>query len=193
VQTPGTPEYGESFRKPFATFTLRSSEVPNGGALPSEFTGDGAAATLPLEWTGAPAETRSYALIMHHEAPDQTKWYWILYDIPPVTRKLPKNVKDVGKLGNNSVNRRLEYAPPHSKGPGAKTYTYTVYALSAPPQLTIPPAEVNRDVLLAAMKDKILATAELSVTYTRPEGATERDERRGPGTDRPGNRPADDR
>jgi hypothetical protein len=39
------------------------------------------------------------------------------------------------------------------------------------------------------MKDKILGTAELSVTYTRPEGATERDERRGPGAPRPGNRP----
>jgi phosphatidylethanolamine-binding protein (PEBP) family uncharacterized protein len=109
---------------------------------------------------------------MHHEAPDQTKWYWILYNIPSETRSLPKNVKGVGTLGNNSVNRRQEYAPPHSKGPGAKTYTYTLYALSTPPQITVPPAEVNRDVLLAAMKDCVLATAQLSVTYTRPEGAT---------------------
>ena len=93
--------------------------------------------------------------------------YWILYDIPAETRGLPKNVKGIGTLGNNSVNLRREYAPPQSKGPGAKTYIYTVYALSAPPQITLPPAEVNREVLFAAMKDKILATAELSVTYTR--------------------------
>ena len=189
MQVTGTSKDGDSFRKPLGTFTLRSSEVTNGGALPAEFTGDGAAATLPLEWSGAPAETRSYALIMHHEAPDQTKWYWVLYDIPPETRKLPKNVKGVGKLGNNSVNRRLEYAPPHSKGPGAKIYIYTVYALSAPPQLTVTPAEVNRAALLTAMKDKILATAGLIVTYTRLEGAIERDERRSPGAPRPENRP----
>lgn len=182
----------ESFRKPKGTFMLRSPEVTDGGALPAEFTGDGAAATLPLEWSGAPADTRSYALIMHHEAPDQTKWYWILYNIPAETRSLPKNVRGVGTLGSNSVNRRTEYAPPQSKGPGAKNYLYTVYALSAPPPISVPTSEVNREVLLAAMKDKILATAELSVTYTRPEGAASRREGRPPGTDRPAKRPAND-
>ncbi len=150
------------------SFVLSSPEVTDGGTLPAEFTGDGASITLPLQWTGAPTGTKSYALIMHHEAPDQTKWYWILYNIPADVRNLPKNVKDVGTLGNNSVNERTEYAPPHSKGPGAKTYIYTVYALSAPLQLTVPPSQVNREVLLAAMKDRILASAELSVVYTRP-------------------------
>ena len=176
---------GESLRKPFGNFILRSSVVTNGGPLPTEFTGDGVAATLPLEWSGAPAETKSYALIMHHEAPDQTKWYWILYDLPATIQSLPKNVKGVGTLGNNSVNRRREYAPPHSKGPGAKTYIYTVYALSAPTQITVPPAEVNREVLLAAMKDKILATAELSVVYTRSGSSDDRNPGTGPSRNRP--------
>ncbi|MEI8197793.1 MAG: YbhB/YbcL family Raf kinase inhibitor-like protein, partial [Phycisphaerae bacterium] len=150
-----------------AAFVLTSPAVKDGGDLPKEFTGDGAAATLPLEWSGVPKGTRSFAVIMHHIAPDQTKWYWILYNIPPDVTSLPKNVQGVGTLGNNSVNRRLEYAPPHSKGPGAKTYIYTVYALSAPPTVTVPPEEVNRDILLAAMKDLILGSAELHVTYTR--------------------------
>ena len=183
----------EALRKPMSSFVLKSPAVTNGGALPVEFTGDGASATLPLEWTGAPAGTQSYALIMHHEAPDQTKWYWILYDLPAETHSLPKNVKGIGMLGNNSVNRRTEYAPPHSKGPGAKTYVLTVYALSAPLQIRVPPAEVNREVLLTAMKDKVLATAELSVSYSRPEGTTERDERRSPGPDRPQGLPANNR
>ena len=120
------------------SFVLRSSEVTDGGTLPVEFTGDGASATLPLEWSGAPAGTKSYALIMHHIDPQGVvKWYWTLYDIPADVLSLPKNVKGVGTLGNNSVNRRREYAPPHSKGPGPKTYIYTVYALSAPPQITV--------------------------------------------------------
>ena len=179
---------GGNVQKQTSSFALTSPEVKDGGTLPVEFTGDGASATLPLEWNGAPAETKSYALIMHHEAPDQTKWYWILYDIPATVHSLPKNVKDVGTLGNNSVNRRREYAPPHSKGPGAKTYIYTVYALSASPHITVPPVEVNRDVLLAAMKDKILATAELSVVYTRPEGATNQSQGGGLDMDRQRNR-----
>ena len=148
-------------------FVLQSPEVANGGTLPKDYTGDGSSSTLPLEWTGAPEGTRSFALIMHHVAPDRTKWYWILYNIPADIKSLPKNVKDVGTLGNNSVNGRTEYAPPHSKGPGPKTYVYTVYALSSPVKLDVTPAEVNRDVLLAAMKDKILASAELRVVYSR--------------------------
>ena len=152
-------------------FVLRSPEVADGGQLPREFTGDGAAATLPLEWSGAPEGTRSFAVIMHHVAPDRTKWYWIIYNIPAGTRSLPKNVKDVGTFGNNSVNGRTEYAPPHSKGPGPKTYIYTVYALSAPFKLDVQPADVSRDVLLAAMKDKTLAAAELHVVYSRDVGS----------------------
>ena len=118
---------------------------------------------------------------MHHEAPDQTKWYWVLYNIPATVQSLPKNVKGVGTLGTNSVNDRTEYAPPHSKGPGPKIYILTVYALSAPPQLTVPPSQVNREILLAAIKDRTLGSAELQVIYTR-SGDGSRPDRRG---DRP--------
>jgi phosphatidylethanolamine-binding protein (PEBP) family uncharacterized protein len=66
-------------------FTLSSPAVTEGGALPAEYTCDGASATLPLTWSGAPAGTRSYAVIMHHVAgPGDTHWYWVLYDIPAV-------------------------------------------------------------------------------------------------------------
>jgi len=150
-----------------ADFALTSPQVKDGGELPKEFTGDGEAATLPLQWANAPAGTKSLALIMHHVAPDQTKCYWILYNIPPETTSLPKNVKDVGTLGANSTNHKTEYLPPHSKGPGPKTYIYTLYALSAPPKFTVPPDQVGRDTLLAAMQDLILAQAELRAVYTR--------------------------
>ena len=151
-----------------AGFVLRSPEVPDGGQLPKDYTGDGTSSTLPLEWSGVPEGTKSFALIMHHIDPEGVcKWYWILYDIPAETKSLPKNVKGIGTLGNNSVNGKVGYAPPHSKGPGPKTYVYTVYALSAPPQITVPADQVNREVLLAAMKDKILASAELHVVYSR--------------------------
>jgi hypothetical protein len=59
------------------------------------------------------------------------------------------------------------YEPPHSQGPGAKTYVLTLYALSAPPDVNVAAAPVNYDVMLAAMKGRILATTDLSVVYTR--------------------------
>lgn len=152
-----------------APFVLRSPDAVDGGTLPRDYTGDGSAATLPLEWDGAPAGTASFAVIMHHIPPEgPTKWYWVLYDIPGTTRSLPRNVSGIGILGNNSINHQIGYAPPHSKGPGPKTYVYTVYALSSAPQIAVEPAQVTRDVLLAAMQGRILASAELRVVYTRP-------------------------
>ena len=48
--------------------------------------------------------------------------------------------------------------------------------LSAAPQISVTPENVNRDVLLAAMKDHILASVELHVVYTRQDtGARPRD------------------
>jgi phosphatidylethanolamine-binding protein (PEBP) family uncharacterized protein/Spy/CpxP family protein refolding chaperone len=157
-------------------FVLRSPAVIDGGRLPRDFTGEGTGSTLPIEWSGAPAGTESYALIMHHLDPEgRTKWYWVLYNIPPDTKVLPKNVKNVGTIGNNSVNGRAEYAPPQSKGPGAKTYVYTLYALSAPVSFGVQASEVSRDALLTAMRDRILATAEMRVVYSRLEGVAGRD------------------
>jgi phosphatidylethanolamine-binding protein (PEBP) family uncharacterized protein len=151
-------------------FILASQEVTGGGLLPKEYTCDGNSSTLPLEWSGEPATTKSFALVMYTiPSPNESHWYWVLYDIPPDVHNLDKNVVGIGILGNNSVNGRTEYAPPCSKGPGPKLYTYTIYALSATPQFTAPPAEVSRDILLAAIKEITLGTAELNVYYSREQ------------------------
>ena len=177
---PGGPRPGEqeavsqfgpdAMKKPSATFILTSPEISADGKLPVDYTGDGSGATLPLSWKGAPAGTKGYALVMDHLAPgNEMKHYWTMWEIPATTTSLPKNVKGVGKLGT-SFKGQIGYEPPHSQGPGAKTYVLTVYALSAPLQITQPPREVNRDVLLAAMEGKVLASSSLSVVYTRSGG-----------------------
>jgi gluconolactonase len=150
-------------------FTLTSPEVAEGGRLPAEYTCDGNASTLALSWNGAPEGTKSYAIIMDHIAsPTDIHWYLVLYNIPKNVTSLPKNFNNIGKLGTNSVNGRTEYAPPCSKGPGDKTYTYTVYALSAESGLSLAESQVTRTVLLESIKDSILARAELKVVYARP-------------------------
>lgn len=159
-------------------FVLSSSVVTNGGALPAEFTGDGSGSTVPLEWKGAPAGTRSYALVMDHLAPgNDMKCYWTLWDIPASVTSLPKNVEGVGKVGPG-FKGQLGYEPPHSQGPGLKTYTIHVYALSVAPSLDRPQREVTREVLLTAIKDSVLDTAELKVTYTKPGGGSDTKEGR---------------
>ena len=149
-------------------FTLTSTDVADGGRLPVEFTCDGDGSTLPLAWSGAPAETQSYAVIMQHvAAPEEIHWYWVLYNIPADVTSLPKNVTGIGILGNNINNGLVEYSPPCSQGPGDKEYIYTVYALSAQPQITVPAEEVDRNTLLAAIQNITLASAELHTIYAR--------------------------
>ncbi|MCP4356504.1 MAG: YbhB/YbcL family Raf kinase inhibitor-like protein, partial [Chloroflexi bacterium] len=148
--------------------TLFSSAIADDSALPIEYTCDGASATLPLTWNGAPAEAASFAVVMHHAAgPDDVHWYWVLYNIPADVTSLSKNSTGIGELGTNGVNGNLAYAPPCSQGPGEKVYTYTVYALSALPQFSVPATQVSRDVLLEAIQDITLASTELNVTYAR--------------------------
>jgi phosphatidylethanolamine-binding protein (PEBP) family uncharacterized protein len=155
---------------PNAGFVLQSRVVAEGDTLPIEYTGFGEGATLPLEWSGAPAATASLALIMHHvAAPTDIHWYWVLYNIPPEVESLPRNVTGIGKLGNNSVNGRMEFTPPHSQGPGPKTYTYTLYAMSQEPVITVADSLVSRAVLLEAIKSITLDSAVLNVVYSRPE------------------------
>jgi phosphatidylethanolamine-binding protein (PEBP) family uncharacterized protein len=157
----------DALKKPSASFVLTSPEIAADGKLPADYTGDGSGATLPLTWKGAPAGTQSYALVMDHLAPGNVvKSYWTMWDIPANTMSLPKNVQGVGQLGR-SFKGQLGYEPPHSQGPGAKTYVLTVYALSAPPQLTQSAREVTRETLLAAIKGKVLASASLHVVCSR--------------------------
>lgn len=149
-------------------FVISSSEIKSDSLLPIDYTCDGVSATLPLEWSGEPDGTAAFALIMHHEAsPTDIHWYWVLYNIPVSVHNLVRNVSGIGILGINSVNDRNEYAPPCSQGPGIKAYTYTVYALSSNPVISVPYAEVTRQVLLDAIDHITLSSAKMTVYYSR--------------------------
>src|SRR6476659_2051350 len=71
VESPDQPRSSDG------RFMLSSPAVEDLKEMPIDYTGDGSGATLPLEWKGAPAGTKSYALIMDHTDPEgQKKWYW---------------------------------------------------------------------------------------------------------------------
>ena len=144
---------------------VTSSAIKADGVLPVEYTCDGERSSPPIEWTGAPKETRFYALNLWHVAPgNDIKSYWLLYNLPASSSKIPKNVKDVGQIGLNDKNRR-EYDPMCSKGPGVKKYHVTVYALSS--ELKLSPDRANRAALLAAIKDVAIAEGTLTFQYER--------------------------
>jgi len=140
--------------------------VKKGGSLPVDYTGDGSGVSMPVNWTGLPTRTKSLALSLWHEAPDQKKSYWIVYNIPPTVQGLPENAQNIGTVGYNDQNR-AQYKPMMSKGGGVKEYNITVFALSAEPAFTTD--KVTRADLLKAIEGITLAYDTLTYTYERPQ------------------------
>lgn len=144
--------------------TVTSPAIGPDGKLPLEFTCDGAGVSPPLEWQPGPRGTKSYSLVLWHEAPDRMKSYWLVHGIPTGVTRLERGSRGVGTLGLNGKGRP-EYDPLCSKGPGRKEYHVTVYALSADP--TAPAGGMTCEALLEAIGDVMLAEGTLTFTYDR--------------------------
>lgn len=70
-------------------FRFASSAFADGEPIPERFTCDGDGVSPPLEWSGAPEGTRSFALLVEDpDAPSGTFAHWILWDLPPETSEL---------------------------------------------------------------------------------------------------------
>ncbi len=146
--------------------SLSSLAMSDGGSLPVTYTCDGDSLSPPLSWNGAPEGTDEYAVVMHHvPGPGDTHWYWVMYGIDQSVTHLDAD-ENQGILGTNSVNGLNEYAPLCSQGPGLKSYTFTLYALSESPDLSASLA-VDRDTLLSAIENITLESVEISVNYER--------------------------
>ncbi len=82
--------------------------------------------------------TVELAVLATTVAKDGLKWNWVLHAVPSGVTALAEGQQGVGIAGLTSDGPNLAYSPPCSQGPGAKTYTFTVYALSARPSCPRP-------------------------------------------------------
>jgi phosphatidylethanolamine-binding protein (PEBP) family uncharacterized protein len=150
---------------PTGGFKVVSSAGVEGGALSSDYTCDGAGSSAALTWTNPPVGTAEFAVLMTTLPGDgTTKWNWVLYNIPASRTGLVKDSFGMGTLGVGSDGPNVAYQPPCSQGAGSKLYTYTVYALSAAPNVT---GIVTGAALTEAMAGITLGTARLNLNVTR--------------------------
>jgi phosphatidylethanolamine-binding protein (PEBP) family uncharacterized protein len=139
------------------------------GTYPKVYTCDSLGISPGLQWSNAPSTTTSYAITMYTVPPTGDKHvYIVLYNIPSSITSIPDNSKSIGLFGINTVDGKTTYTPPCSQGPGPKIYVLTLYALNAAPTISVPASQVTMDILYAGMKNKIVDSALMSVTYTRP-------------------------
>jgi len=171
------------------SLTLSSSALVDGGTLPAKFSCEGAGISPPFNWTGVPEGTQSLLLIMDHQ-PNQPPrshsedrkpptaehsvkrngaeglhWYWTLYNIPTEISAVSSG-ESAGIVGSNAVNKRNEYAPPCSKGPGLKSYTFHLYALAKVLDITAS-KPVSAALLRSSMVGSVLDADTLTVNFER--------------------------
>ena len=141
----------------------------NNGDYPKLYTCDSLGISPGLQWSNAPSTTKSFAIIMYHIPPGGgNHQYIVLYNIPATTTSIPDNSKSIGTFGINTVDGKPTYTPPCSQGPGPKVYVLTLFALNASPTITVPNTQVTMEILRSGMSNKIVDSAMMSVTYTRP-------------------------
>jgi YHYH protein/Phosphatidylethanolamine-binding protein len=99
------------------------------------------------------------------------KYNWVLSGIPVSASSLVRASTGVGTAGVGSDGPTAGYQSPCSQGPGAKTYTFTIYALSASPVLAVAASAASGAALSAAIASITLGSSVLNVNYTRGSAA----------------------
>jgi Raf kinase inhibitor-like YbhB/YbcL family protein len=157
------------------TLTITSTAFAPEGAIPSLYTCEGKDISPPLAWNGAPAATKSFALIVDDPdapdsaAPKMTWVHWVLYDIPAAATGLPEAVQ-ASALPPGTREGVNDWGRTGFGGPcppiGRHRYFHKLYALDAVlPDLKRP----KKAALEKAMQGHILAQAVLIGTYQKRE------------------------
>jgi len=152
-------------------FILTTTAFKDGAPISGKHTCDGVDVSPPLAWSGAPAGTRSFALIADDpDAPGGTWVHWVLYNLPAEVSELPENIAKVESLDLGGARQgRTDFRRPGYGGPcpppgPAHRYFFTLYALDA--RLELKAGAQKKDVE-AAMQGHVLGSAQLMGTYAR--------------------------
>lgn len=159
------------------SLTLVSSAFAPGGPIPARHTCEGDDVSPALAWSGAPADTRSFAIIVDDpDAPDpahpkMTYVHWVLYNIPASAHSLPEAV-EAGSLPGGTLQGINDFKRTGFGGPcppiGRHRYFHKLYALDAVlPDLGTP----TKNQLEHAMKGHVLEQVELMGTYQKGQAA----------------------
>jgi Raf kinase inhibitor-like YbhB/YbcL family protein len=151
------------------TLSLSAAGFAANAAIPAEHTCDGANRSPALEWAGLPDGTKSLVLIVDDPdapdpaAPKRTFVHWVLYDIPPTaTGVAAGGVPESAREGPNDAGS-VGYSGP-CPPIGRHRYFFKLYALDrALGDLGRP----TKDAVERAMREHVLARAELIGTYQR--------------------------
>lgn len=145
-----------------ASLTVKSTAFSNGGAIPADFTCEGAGMAPPISWSTAPAGTQSIALVVDDpDAPKGDFTHLFITGISPTTTSIDRGEAPRGALSQLNDTGKGGYTPPCPPN-GTHHYHFRVYALD----IKLPMAMTRAD-LDVQMRGHILAQGELVGTYEK--------------------------
>jgi len=164
-----------------AGFSVTSPRHSEGAFLDKRFAGPtderaacwGENVSLPLQWTNAPANTMSVAIILYdiEGGGNGPVVHWIGYGIAPDATGFAEgegttlSSRFVGGTNNRGLPTYVGPCAPAADTP--HHYIYTVYALNVPKEEL--PAGLTRDQFLDKVKGRILVASSLVSVYKRPK------------------------
>jgi hypothetical protein len=149
-------------------FKLIVSGFSEGANIPKPHTCEGSDVSPALEWSGEPAETASFTLIMDDpDAPAGTWNHWLLFDIPATAHLLAQGYKpgQLGVSGTSDFGRPGYGGPCPPRGHGPHRYFFRLYAVRAA-SLGLKPG-AQRAEIDHALRVQVLAETQYMGRYER--------------------------
>ncbi|MBW7851638.1 MAG: YbhB/YbcL family Raf kinase inhibitor-like protein [Rhodospirillales bacterium] len=152
-------------------FLITSAAFAPNKEIPRHYTCDGMDVSPPLNWSGAPRGTRSFALVCSDpDAPSGTFQHWAAWDIPADYSGLPEDFPKEGRDGiRQAVNDfgRVGFGGPcPPQNHGIHHYHFRLYALDVDMLPNPGKSPSCRDVE-RALRPHVLAEAEVVGLYQR--------------------------
>ena len=133
----GEKEEAEQAVQPNEPFTASTSAYEDGGRIDIKHTLRDQNISIPITWSNAPADTKSFAIIMYDLHEIAGNWvHWAVKDIPANITGLPEGVSGTDQLPTGSKELRNTFGstgyggPQPPKGSGDHEYKIIVYALN---------------------------------------------------------------
>jgi Raf kinase inhibitor-like YbhB/YbcL family protein len=152
-------------------FSMYSASFESGARIPDKYARDGANVSPPIEWLGAPPDTKSFAVVIEDpDAPRGMFRHWAAYDVGPGESGLREGAGKADtqprfKTAVNDFGNRYYDGPQPPPGHGTHHYHIRCLALDVE-HLNLPDSASVADVVESAHAH-MLAETEIVGTFSR--------------------------
>jgi Raf kinase inhibitor-like YbhB/YbcL family protein len=152
-----------------AGLPVASSSFHDGDAIAPRYAGEKGVAP-EIRWGNVPRGAQELVVLCEDpDAPMPKPFvHWAVYGLPPSATSLPEGLgasatlEGGGQQGKNSTGHEGYTGPKPPRGHGVHHYHFQVFALDRPTGLG---AGADRDALVAAMHEHVIASGEIVGTY----------------------------